>query len=463
MFRLRAIVGGRRVSRARRILRAILGLGLIAGLGIAFGVPSRRHALRDDFASWADAGAEGGDVTIAPPPPESGASVDVGQVSFASEVARILQDRCQSCHRPGQVAPFSLLTYDEARRHAAMIREVVDERRMPPWHADPRYGHFANDRSLTPKERATIRAWVDQETPLGDPTSIPPPRRFPAEWSIGTPDVVFTMAEPFTVPAEGILPYQYIRVPTHFTEDRWVQAVEAHPGDRSVVHHFIVRIEVKGKAFKHHGQQPYLIGYAPGDMPAVYAPGTAKLIPAGADLIFAVHYTPTGTVRTDRSSVGIIFAKAPVVHRAVTRGISQEKFRIPPGAANFPVRSRFEFDRDAHLLSLMPHMHLRGKSFRYKATYPDGTTEVLLSVPSYDFGWQSVYRLAAPKPMPAGTRIDCLALFDNSPANPANPDPKQSVVWGEQSSDEMMIGFIDYSDDDPVTPTPGPLRAAIVR
>jgi mono/diheme cytochrome c family protein len=372
------------------------------------------------------------------------APVDAGPVTYAGHVAGIFQRKCQGCHRPRQVAPFSLLTYDQARRHAAMIREVVAQRRMPPWHADPDYGHFENDRRLTANERATVLAWVDQGMPLGAPESIPPPRRFPEGWTIGTPDIVFEMPEPFTVPAEGVLPYQYIRVPTHFTEDKWIQAVEARPGDRSVVHHFIVRIEVPGKSFKHHGQQPYLVGYAPGDMPAVYAPGTAKKLPAGADLIFAVHYTPIGKVRTDRSSVALIFAKKAVEHEAETYGISQEKLRIPPGAADYVVHSRLDFKRDCRLISLMPHMHLRGKSFRYTAKYPDGTSEVLLSVPSYDFGWQSVYRLVQPKRMPHGSRIDCVAVFDNSSNNPNNPDPAQTVLWGEQTSDEMMIGFVDY-------------------
>lgn len=430
---------------------ALVASGLIVLAAItALIVSSTRWGGNSDRRAFASDGTSGEeDAVIEPALEEIEPPIEVGQVTFASDVARILQDRCQTCHRPGQSAPFSLLTYDDARAHGAMIQEVVQQHRMPPWHADKRYGTFANDRRLNPRERATLLAWIDQGAPLGDPVAIPRERRFAEGWSIGTPDVILTMSEPYVVAPQGVLPYQYFRVSTHFTEDKWVQAVEARPGDRQVVHHFIVRIEVPGQRIKHHGQQPYLVGYAPGDIPSIYEPGTAKRIPAGADLIFAVHYTPIGEARTDRSSIALIFAREPVRHEATTQGISQEKFLIPPGAARFPVRSRFVFKDDAHLLNLMPHMHLRGKSFRYRATYPDGRTETLLSVPAYDFGWQSVYRLAEPRAMPRGTRIDCLALFDNSTGNPNNPDPSKAVAWGDQTYDEMMIGFIDYALDAP--------------
>jgi peroxiredoxin len=398
--------------------------------------------------------------------------VKLGKVTYAADVAAILQDRCQSCHRPGQVGPFSLLSYDDARRHAAMIREVVDERRMPPWHADPRYGHFQNDRSLSPPERAALIAWVDQGAPLGDPTKLPAPRSFPEGWTIGTPDVEFELPEPYVVAAQGVLDYVHIRVPTHFKEDRWIQAAEARPGDRSVVHHILVYVDdhKKKQGWKEQG---HLCGYAPGDLPSVYAPGTAKKVPAGADLIFQLHYTPSGTVRSDRSKVGLIFAKSPVKHEAHTRGIAQTRFVIPPGADDHPVRSSYTFPRDAHLLSFMPHMHLRGKSFQYEATFPDGRKELLLSVPAYDFGWQSAYILETPLAVPRGTRIDCLAHFDNSADNPANPDPSKAVSWGDQTFEEMMIGYIDYVEDGPLgaardraeasppRPRPGALQKAL--
>jgi peroxiredoxin len=384
-------------------------------------------------------------------------AVEVGAVAYARDVAPIVQNKCQSCHRPSQVAPFSLMTYDDARRHAAMIREVVDDRRMPPWHADPRFGHFQNDRSLSARERGTLLAWVDQGTPLGDPGDLPPARTFPPDgWAIGTPDRVFEIPEPYAVAAQGTLDYVYLRVPSGFTEDRWVQAAEARPGDRSVVHHIIVFVVPPGQGGQRRRGQGHLCGYAPGDMPSVYPPGSAKKIPAGSELVFQIHYTPNGRARVDRSKVGLIFAKAPVEHEAHTLGIAQQRFIIPAGAANHEVRSSFTFPSDAHLLSFMPHMHLRGKSFEYKVTYPDGRSEVLLSVPAFDFGWQSYYILDQPKAMPQGTRIDCLAHFDNSAGNPYNPAPDQAVAWGDQTYQEMMIGYIDFIDDAPAGAAPKP-------
>lgn len=386
---------------------------------------------------------------------KSAAHIEVGNVTYAADVAPIVQAKCQGCHRPGQVGPFALLTYDHARRWAASIREVIDERRMPPWHADPRYGHFENDRSLTAQERATLLAWVDQGAPLGNPAQLPPERTFPDGWTIGTPDLVVQLPEEYTVAAQGVLPYEYFRVPTHFTADRWVQAAEARPGDRSVVHHIIVFVDDHQLRSRENRMGAHLVGYAPGDLPSVYPPGVAKRIPAGSDLVFQVHYTPCGQQKRDRSAVGFVFAKELPRHQAVTKGIANPRFVIPPGADNQEVTSSFTFPADAHLLNLMPHMHLRGKDFRYSATYPDGKREILLAVPAYDFGWQSVYRLAEPKAMPAGTRIDCVAHFDNSAQNPANPDATQEVRWGEQTFEEMMIGYIDYYRDAPLD-APGP-------
>jgi len=375
--------------------------------------------------------------------------LDVGHVTFAADVAAILQNRCQACHRPGQVGPFSLLNYDQARRWSASIREVVEDGRMPPWHADPRYGRFSNDRRLTARERAILLAWVDQGSVLGDPSALPAPRTFPQGWSIGTPDAIFEMPQLYTVKAEGVLPYQHFRVPTRFSVDKWVQAAEVRPGDRSVIHHIFIRVDQHNSdPFNGRLMEPYFVGYVPGDMPSVFPLGTAKRIPAGSDLTFEVHYTPNGRVRVDRTSVGLIFAKKPPEHRVRTKGIKNEGFVIPPGAANHAVASTYTFTRNSLLLSFVPHMHVRGKDFLYTATYPDGRAEILLWVPAYDFGWQSVYRLVEPKAMPKGTRIDCLAHFDNSSNNPANPDPAQSVRWGEQTYDEMMVGYIDYCENE---------------
>jgi peroxiredoxin len=368
---------------------------------------------------------------------------DVGPVTFASDAAAIVQEKCQSCHRPGQAAPFPLTNYDEVRKHSAMIREVVDERRMPPWHADPRHGDFSNDRSLSAGQRAKLLAWIDQGSPLGDPRELPPAKEYPEGWSIGEPDVVFEIPEAQSIPAQGVMSYVHVRVPSNFKEDVWVRAAEIMPSERSVVHHVIVYVD------DHTGRRraglggSHLCGYAPGDMPTNLAEGTAKKIPAGSDFLFELHYTPNGKPRQDRSKLGLIFAKGPVTREAYTLPIAQPRFVIPPGEPSVPVTASFKVPKEVRLLSLFPHMHVRGKSFEYVVTKPGGEPETVLSVPSYDFGWQSYYTLKEPMTLPAGTVIDCTAHFDNSVDNPYNPDPTKTVRWGEQTFEEMMIGYID--------------------
>jgi peroxiredoxin len=394
---------------------------------------------------------------------ESAAKSDVGEVSYAGDVARVIHQKCQSCHRPGQVAPFSLLTYDDARKHAAMIQEVVDSRRMPPWHADPRYGRFANDRSLSAHDRAVLLAWVEQGTPLGDPKLLRAPEKFPEGWTIGKPDLVIEIPKNYTVPAQGVVDYVHFRVPTGFTEDRWIQAAEAQPGDRSVVHHIVLYVDDHKGGKRSPVESAHLCAYAPGDMPSVYPSGTAKRIPAGSDLIFQLHYTPNGRVRTDRSRVGFIFARDPVTREAHTVGIAEENFLIPPRNENVPVSSSLTLDHDVRLLSFMPHMHLRGKDFKYTITRPGKTPEVMLSIPAYDFGWQSYYTLAEPLNLPKGTKIDCLAHFDNSEKNPYNPDPSKLVRWGDQTFEEMMIGYVDIDLPRDASTARQPLRKAEIQ
>ena len=263
-----------------------------------------------------------------------------GAVTYAADIAPIVQNKCQSCHRPGEVGPFALASYDDVRKHSAMIREVVDERRMPPWHADPRHGRFENDRSLTSRERAAMLAWIDQGSPLGDPKQLPAAKTFPEGWTIGKPDVVFEIPEPYTVPAQGTVEYVHIRVPTKFKEDAWVQAAEARPGDRSVVHHIVIYLE-DHKPFKDaktRRSERHFCGYAPGDMPMICKPGSAKLIPAGSDLIFQIHYTPTGTMKVDRSKLGLIFAKAPRRAQVAHAGDRARAFRDPAGSRQPPRR-----------------------------------------------------------------------------------------------------------------------------
>jgi peroxiredoxin len=377
---------------------------------------------------------------------------DQGPVTFSKHVAPLLQKHCQECHRPGQVGPMSLLTYKNAVAWSEMIREVVAERRMPPWHADPHFGTFANDRSLSAAERATLLAWIDGGCPPGDPNDMPPPRTFPTSWNIGKPDAVFTMTDPFQVPADAGrtgVPYQNCVVPTNFTEDRWVQAAEARPGNRAVVHHIIVFAVPPGQ--KEDPDHPdgigrdLLVAFAPGELPAIFPAGAAKKIPRGSSLIFQMHYTPNGVAQSDRSSVALIFAKEPPRRQVHTRAIMQEGLEIPAGAAKYEATAAMTFERRVEVLSLMPHMHLRGKDFAYRVVYPDGKKETLLSVPRYDFGWQSYYHLVRPLRLPAGARIECTAHYDNSAANPNNPDPTRPVRWGDQTWEEMMIGFLDYT------------------
>jgi peroxiredoxin len=366
-------------------------------------------------------------------------------VTYADDVAPIVHARCAPCHRPGQVAPFSLLTFEQARRWATSIAEVIDDGRMPPWDADPRYGQFANDRSLSARERSVLLSWCEQGAPSGDMSGSPKPPNGSQVWSIGMPDVVFEVAKPFSVPAEGTVPIQRVRVATHLDEDLYVHAAEARPGDRAVVHHICVFVEDHNKTSASTlARDNLLVAYFPGETPSFLPAGVAKRIPRGADLLFEVHYTPIGKPRFDRPSVGLLVWHEPPRHLAVTRGIPAHTLRIPPGDPDYTLRSFWTAKRDIHLLSLEPHMHLRGKSFVITADYPDGRAEILLSVPRYDFNWQTVYRLTQPKSIPKGTRIHCEAHFDNSPSNPANPDPTRTVTWGEQSWDEMMIGLIDY-------------------
>lgn len=378
-----------------------------------------------------------------------------GSITFTKHVSRILQNRCQECHRQGEVGPMPLLSYEDALSWQEMISEVVSENRMPPWNADPKHGKFANDRSLTKEEKETLLGWIKQGCPKGDDKDMPEAKTFVSGWSIGKPDAVFSMDKEYTVPADGGkqgVKYQYFRVKTNYAEDRWVQAAECKVGAREVVHHVIVYIidptaGNKGKpgAGVDGIGNSFLAAYAPGDMPLNLPAGYAKKLPKGSTLVFQMHYTPDGVVRKDRSSVGIVFAKQPPKYEVKTRGISQQLFLIPPGAKSHQVKSKTTFDKDVLLMSYLPHMHLRGKDFKYYITYPDGKKEVGMSVPRYEFNWQNNYRLEQPIKLPAGTRIDCTAHFDNSTGNANNPDPKSWVKWGDQTWEEMMIGFVDYA------------------
>jgi peroxiredoxin len=364
--------------------------------------------------------------------------------TYAKDVASILHKRCAECHHDDTAAPFSLLTYQDAKDRADMIREVVAERRMPPWDVDARYGKFENDLRLPQDELDTLLAWIDKGAPLGDEKEIPDTPKFAAGWQIGQPDLVFQMQEEYAVPASGTVQYQYFVVPTNLDHDIWVQAAEPRPGNRAVVHHIIVYMRKAGstatKGLSAIG------GFAVGEEPVVMPEGIGIRIPKGYELIFQVHYTPNGKEATDRSEMGVVLCKQPP-EREAKRGMAVNAlFRIPPGEPRHEVLSTTTLNSDIELLTLMPHMHVRGRDFKFTAQYPDGHSEVLLNVPNYDFQWQHRYRLAEPKKIPAGTKINCVAHFDNSTENPGNPDPTKTVTWGDQTWEEMMIGFFSYVD-----------------
>jgi peroxiredoxin len=367
------------------------------------------------------------------------------KVTYCNQVVRILNKRCVSCHRQGEIAPFAMTNYDEVSGWADMIAEVVRQRRMPPWHADRKYGHFGNDRSLPDDEKEILCQWAASGAPEGDLKELPPPPRFVAGWRLPkVPDQVFSMAKkPYRVPAEGTVEYKYFPVDPGFTQDRWIKGMEARPGNAAVVHHIVIFSQKKGN--RDELQRQLLAGYAPGAAPTIFPAGMAKFVPAGSELLFQMHYTPNGTEQEDISKVGFIYADpSEVTHLVEAVAAVNSGFAIPPGADDYKVEAdSFSFNFDMQLISLAPHMHFRGKSFRYELKYPDGRTETLLDVPRYDFGWQTSYELANPKPLPKGTVFHCTALFDNSTNNPNNPDAKATVRWGDQTWEEMMVGFYD--------------------
>ena len=370
------------------------------------------------------------------------------KVTYAKQISRLLNSHCVSCHRPGEIAPFSLTDFDEVVGWAEMIQEVVNDRRMPPWHANPAHGTFKNDMSLSQGQVELINTWVKNGAPFGDKADLPDPPKFVEGWRIGEPDAVVAMSKrPYRVPATGVIPYKHFVVDPGFKEDKWISAAECRIGNRAVVHHIIVAIH-KEERLAAHGQieSEWITATAPGAQPLVLPEGYAKLIPAGAKLVFQMHYTPNGTAQSDLSSVGFKFVDPKTVKKSVgTREITNHDFRIPPGAENHKVTASRRFREDSLLLTLFPHMHLRGKSFRYTANYPDGTSEVLLDIPQFDFNWQNGYMFPEPKLIPKGTRIECVAHYDNSEKNFANPDPTKTIRWGDQTWDEMMIGYYDMA------------------
>jgi hypothetical protein len=389
------------------------------------------------------------------------ANTDGGKApTFSKEVAPILFSKCVSCHRPGEAAPMALRNYKEVRPWAKAIKQQVATRTMPPWHADPSIDKFANDRRLSDAQVATIVKWADAGAPEGNAADMPKLPDFTEGWAFGKPDMVLDTGTDYPIPAKGVVAYQYFKVDPGFKEDTWVQAAEARPSQRSQVHHIIVFVQQGKQRAVRAGEQfsDMLIGYAPGVPNTTWDPDTAFLVKAGSTFLFQVHYTTNGTAAADRSLLGLKIRKDPPKYRAFSGSAIQFRFAIPPNDPNYEVKASYTFKEDVTLLDLTPHMHLRGKAFKYVLTYPDGRSEELLNVPKYDFNWQLSYILAEPRKIPAGSKMDVTAWYDNSPNNKYNPDPTDTVKWGDQTFQEMMIGFFNYKV--PVDqPDPAPVKA----
>jgi hypothetical protein len=431
----------------------------------------------------------------------SGSGSAPKNVTFNKEVAPIFFKSCAECHRPGEAAPFSVLSYKDIRPWAKSIKEKVVNREMPPWHADPHVGRWVNDPRLTQAQIDTIVAWVDGGAKEGDPKELPPAPQFVEGWRIGKPDVIVSIPDEYTVDANGPDEYQYFDAPTNFTEDKYVQLAEARPGNRKIVHHIIAFVvppgnlslnmvpkeqrdkalenSLKNTPFYRDGllirmkpDQPvyndasevpanlkgfnnvddFLTTYAPGSDYGVWEPGTAKRIPKGAIIRFQVHYSKVaGSVQKDRSMIGMIFAKQPPEKLIKTRAVSNVFFEIPPNADRHKVTATWTPSLDVTIRSLSPHMHYRGAAMEFKVFYPDGRSEVLLNVPAYSFNWQMVYRPQTLIRIPAGSKIQVTGYFDNTAKNKFNPDPTKAVRQGEPTYDEMMMGFMDYTAEKPKT------------
>lgn len=386
---------------------------------------------------------------------------------FYKDVLPILQMHCQSCHRPGEIAPMPLMTYEETRHWSKAIEQAVASKKMPPWFADSQYGRFANDPSLSPAEIETLARWADANAPAGDSRAAPPPRQWTNGWNISAPDQIVKMPEPVILPAHGDVEYTYEIVPTNFREDKWIQMSETRPEHPENVHHAVVYVRPPGSQWLQHAPvgvpftastltdpqdrrdaefttSDILLVYAPGSSPDNWPQGMAKFIPRGSDLVFQMHYVTRGHSAMDQTSIGLVFAKQPPKQRVLTLQLTNSHFLIPPGVDNYRVEVHGTMPNDALLLGFFPHMHLRGKRFEYNLVDSAGHAETLLRV-NYDFYWQLSYRLETPRFLKSGAELQAVAWYDNSRKNPHNPDPESAVRWGDQTYDEMMVGFFDVA------------------
>ena len=400
--------------------------------------------------------------------------------TFSKDVLPILQKNCQSCHRPGEIGPMPLLTFEQARPYARAIKRATESKKMPPWFADSTVQHYSNDMSLAAADIATLGAWADGGAPEGNPADAPPPRQFAEGWNIAapgrTPDKVIQMPEPYQVPAKGTVEYTYIILPTNFTEDTWVTAAEIRPGNRALMHHAVVYLRTPGSKWLRDyptgvpfvpaprpGRQSrssdgdrtsegtaadeWLVGYVPGAPPYIVPGDTAFLITAGSDFVLQLHYTVNGTAGVDQTRIGLNITNAKPRHRAFIALVTDTAFKIPAGDPAYSAKARVTLGVDAEVLSAGPHMHLRGKGMDLQATYPDGRSETIFSVPRYDFNWQQLYALDAGKKAPRGTRLVATGVWDNSAGNRHNPDPTVDVKWGDQSWEEMLLALVTLSID----------------
>jgi len=370
--------------------------------------------------------------------------------TYHREISRIVQTNCVECHRAGGIAPFALESPAELIEHAGMIKKQIERGAMPPWFAAPEqsgaHAIFANDRSLPAADKAALLAWLNSERPLGDPAEAPRPRTYPEGWMIGKPDAVFQLPRPVAIKAEGTMPYQWQVVETSFPEDRWVQGYEILPTAREVVHHVIVKVHDKGASAvdRGEGSEGFFAAYVPGNSHRVLPEGFAKRLPAGAKISFQIHYTPNGKATQDQLRIGLRFAKEPPKNEVHVVAVAHPRLNIPPGAANHVEVKEQRVPSHMNVTAFMAHMHVRGKAFKYELIGADGKAETLLDIPRYDFNWQLQYDYAQPRFIPRGSTMRITAIFDNSAGNPANPDPNKNVRWGPQTTDEMMIGYVEH-------------------
>ena len=384
------------------------------------------------------------------------------EVTYSEHIATILQNNCQTCHRHGEVAPFTLTDYGDAKAWATEIAVYTESRLMPPWKPAPGYGHFKNERRLTDTQIELIARWVDAGAPPGDLNAVPEPPEFHDDWALGEPDKIFEMPVEYEIAAEGEDEYRQFIIPTNFETDMYIQAVDVQPGNRKTVHHVIPYLDVNGEARQLDAQDPKpgyvtdgtgpgfdaigsLGGWAPGVTPSVLPEGVGYLLPKGADIVMQVHYYRTGHIEHDRSRLGLYFSKTPDTAQLHIGSAINSEFVIPAGESWYEVLASRKVKEDVYLLGAMPHMHLLGRDMRLVANTPEGETHDLIWVKDWDFNWQDVYHYQAPLFLPVGATINLVAHFDNSAGNPANPHtPPIPVGWGEKTTDEMCIGFFYY-------------------